>query len=196
METKKILIVGDSFSSPQLAGKNGWPNLLEKQFVITNLSQPGIGEYKILQKLKTQNLSQFDLVIISHTSENRLHCESNPLYPQSHLYHSSDIIFADAESKKDQLSIANTIVDYFKIIFDPEYYRFIHYSCCQEIDKLTSATSVIHMTNFQWNHLYPFKNLLNFYEVWRRYPGEEVHYSYEGNQIVFNTLLEKINKIS
>jgi len=195
VEIKKILLVGDSFSSLQLAGKNGWAKLLAERFEVTNLSQPGIGEYKILQKLKTQNLSDFDLILISHTSENRLHCQSNPLYPSTHLYHSSDIIFADAESKKPQLNIANSIVDYFKIIFDPEYYQFIHFCCCQEIDKLTSASPVIHMTNFQWNHLYAFKNLLNFYETWRRHPGNENHYSNEGNLIVFNTLLEKINKI-
>lgn len=195
MEIKKILIVGDSFSSLQLAGKNGWPQLLSERFLVTNLSQPGIGEYKILQKLKTQNFCDFDLILISHTSENRLHCETNPLYSQSHLYHSSDIIFADAESKQDSLDIAKSIVDYYKKIFDPEYYQFIHYYCCQEIDKITSDMPVIHMTNFEWSHLYPFKNLINFYKTWLENPGTEVHYSDKGNRIVFDTLIERINKL-
>ena len=61
---KKILIAGDSFSSLQLAGKNGWPKLLTNYYDVTNISQPGIGEYKILQRLKSQDLSKYDLVYI------------------------------------------------------------------------------------------------------------------------------------
>lgn len=190
---KKILIAGDSFSSLQLAGKNGWPKLLTNYYDVTNISQPGIGEYKILQRLKSQDLSKYDLVLISHTSENRLHCETNPLYSKNHLYHYSDIIFADAESKQSQLKIAKSIVDYFKEVFDPEYYRFIHHSCCQEIDNLTTGMPVIHMTNFEWNNLYPFRNLINFYDLWINNPGPEVHYSDHGNQVILKTLVDKIN---
>ena len=74
---KKILIVGDSFSSNSLAGEYGWTTLLANSYQVTNVSSPGIGQYKILKKIEKQNLSWFDQIIISHTSPNRVYCKEN-----------------------------------------------------------------------------------------------------------------------
>jgi hypothetical protein len=186
----QILIAGDSFSSDQLAGENGWPRALAKKYSVTNVSQPGIGEYKILQNLKSQKLSNFDVVIVSHTSPNRVHCEINPLYPAGHLYSKSDIIFADAESKHNE-----SIIDYFKLIFDTEYYRFVHTSCCREIDQITNTIPVIHMTNFEWSGLYEFDSMLNFYSLWTENRGNEVHYNKNGNDIILAALIDQIKML-
>jgi hypothetical protein len=51
MTENKVLIVGDSFSSEQLSGECGWPVLLKQDFAVTNLSSPGVGQYKILKQL-------------------------------------------------------------------------------------------------------------------------------------------------
>ena len=184
-----ILIAGDSFASLQLSGSNGWPKKLAEQYSVTNVAEPGIGEYKILQNLKNQNINTFDLVIVSHTSPNRIHCDTNPLYPADHIYSKSDIIFADAENKKSQF-----LIDYFKFIFDPEYYQFVHTSCCQEIDRLTTSVPTIHMTNFEWTNLYNFKSMLNFHNLWLENRGTEVHYNEYGNQVILDTLLDRIKK--
>jgi hypothetical protein len=106
------------------------------------------------------------------------------------LYSNSDIIFADAESKQNQ-----SIIDYFTLIFDPEYYCFVHTSCCQAIDQMTADIPTIHMTNFEWDDLYQFNNMLNFYGMWTNNRGNEVHYNQNGNRIILQTLTERIDKI-
>jgi hypothetical protein len=192
----KVLIVGDSFSSQQLAGRYGWPVLLCEDFNVTNLSAPGIGQYKILKKIQSVDLVNYDAVLISHTSPNRLHTLTNPLYPLGHLYNGSDIIFADAEAKSDQLPIAQSLVNYYKYIFDQDYYNFIHWSCCQQIDQITKQTSVIHITNFDWANLYQFSNLINFYDLWLTNRGEYVHYSESANQIIYHQLKKILKELT
>ena len=184
----RILIAGDSFSSPALAGDHGWPKILAEKYATTNVSQPGIGEYKILQNLKTQKLHTFDLVIVSHTSPYRVHTEINPLYPAGHVYHTSDILFADAESKH------SCMADYFRYVFDPEYYRFVHTACCREIDHLTNSIPTIHITHFDWADLYPFESLINFHSFWTANRGNEVHYNEHGNQHVLDILTKEIEE--
>lgn len=185
---KRILIVGDSFSSEQLSGEFGWPALLRKQYNIDNMSAPGIGEYKILQKLIASGIGKYDLVIVSHTSPNRLHCETNPLYPSSHVYHRSDIIFADAEYKSKQNPIAKSLVDYFEHVFDVEYYKFIHSCCCREIDQLTKNVPTLHITHFDWTGLYEFAGMTNFYKLWLKNRGQYSHYNKVANEIIFKEL--------
>lgn len=189
----RLLIVGDSFSSLQLSDKYGWPALLEKHFSITNLSSPGIGEYKIMRKLLGQDLKKYDGVIISHTSPNRIHCEINPLYPARHLYRNSDIIFADAESKQPN-SESIIFIEHFKKIFDFEYYKFIHTNCCREIDLYTKNIPVIHMTNFDWSGLYRFDRMINFYKYWLNNRGNYVHYTTEANQFIAELLQMEVSQ--
>jgi hypothetical protein len=194
MNKKNLLIVGDSFSSAELSGDSGWPVLLDQNFNITNFSSPGIGEYKILQKLKSAMLEQYELIIISHTSPNRLHSVANPLYPPGHLYRSSDIIFSDAESKIHQVHLAKDIVNYYKYIFDSDYYNFIHTCCCQEIDQITKNNKVLHITHFEWHGLYQFDKLINFHNFWLDNRGSIAHYTKEANQIIYKTLLGRIQE--
>jgi hypothetical protein len=188
MTNKNILIVGDSFASEKLGGDFGWAVLLSKQFNVTNVSSPGIGEYKILQKLKEQQLENYDKIIISHTSPYRVHTENNPLYPSTHEYRKSDILFADTESKRTVNKSAEALMEYFTKVFDPEYYKFVHTMCCQEIDRLTKHTDVIHITNFSWVDLYPFDNLINFYEYWLTHKGPYAHYDKVGSQHIYNQI--------
>jgi hypothetical protein len=196
MTEKRVLIVGDSFSSEQLSGDLGWPVLLKQDFTVTNLSSPGIGQYKILKKLQSVDLDDYDFVVISHTSPNRIHCESNPLYPDNHLYRSSDIIFADAESKLNQVAIAQDIVSYYKHIFDLDYYKFIHSSCCREIDQITQHSKVLHITHFDWADLYQFDCMINFYKFWLDNRGDVVHYTKQANQTIYKQLQLKLQELS
>jgi hypothetical protein len=195
MSKKKLLIVGDSFSSEQISDQYGWPVLLKKDFEITNLSNPGIGEYKILQKLQTAELETFDLILISHTSPNRIHCQHNPLYPVGHIYSDSDVIFADAESKAHSIPAANYLVYYYKYIFDEEYYQFIHKSCCQEIDRLTQNHNVLHITQFAWTDLYEFPGMINYYNFWLSNRGNYAHYTVEANNTLYCQIKKQLQEI-
>lgn len=189
----KILICGDSFASPDLSGELGWPTLLSKKFRVTNLSKPGIGQYKILNQLHSQDLDSYDFIIVSHTSPYRVHTLINPCYPPGHLYETSDLIFCDIESKKG--GITQSLKDYFKFIFDPLYYEFVHRKCCEEIVDIEkqSQKKFIHITHFDWTNLYEFSDILNFYETWLTNKGDFAHYNEYGNQLVFESILRKIN---
>jgi hypothetical protein len=189
---KKILIVGDSFSSNSLAGEYGWTTLLANSYQVTNVSSPGIGQYKILKKIEKQNLSRFDQIIISHTSPNRVYCKENLLYPPGHVYRNSDLIFADIENKQKNSNLAKSIFDYFCQIFDEDYYKFIHNQCCKEINHLTKNYKVMHITNFNWEGLYEFDNMLNFYNLWLNNRGSYNHYNQYANQVIFQTILDSI----
>jgi hypothetical protein len=189
---KKIIIAGDSFASIKLAHDHGWPKLLEQSYNVTHVASPGVGEYKILQQLQKHDLSEFDAIIVSHTSPNRIHCEKNPLYPDDHVYRDSDVIFADAENKQSTVPLAKTLVDYFGEIFDADYYKFIHHCCCEKIDLITNDLPVIHITNFDWTGLYAFDSLLNFYKLWIKNKGDYVHYNQSANQHILKSITKKI----
>jgi hypothetical protein len=185
---KRLLIVGDSFSSEQLSGQHGWPVLLKQDFSLTNLSSPGIGQYKILKKIESIDLDRYDAILISHTSPNRLHAPTNPLYPTGHLYHDSDIIFADAESKLNKAVLAQSMVDYFLHIFDQDYYNFIHECCCERIHSLTAHRQVVHITHFDWSGLYQFPNMINFHKFWLENRGDVAHYTDTANLTIYEDL--------
>ena len=191
MKSKKILIAGDSFASAQPSNKYGWPTLLEKKYHIKNIAWPGTGEYKIYQSLKKINLNIYDLVIVSHTSPNRLHTEINPLYPIGHVYQKSDLLYADVKSKANQNEAAQAIVYYFENLFDLDYYTYIHNKCCEDIDNLLKCKKTIHITHFDWQGCHQFENLINFYNFWKSNKGEYNHYTVDANKVIF----EKIDEI-
>ena len=185
----KIFIAGDSFASQQLAGDLGWPMRLCKNFQVENVARPGVGQYKILNQLKSQNLNLYDFVIVSHTSPYRVHTLINPCYPSGHLYETSDLIFNDIESKSGR--VAQSLKDYFKLVFDPAYYEFVHGKCCEEIIDIEkqSRAKFIHITHFDWENLYPFPRMLNFHRLWLDNKGDCVHYNETGNQIILESIL-------
>jgi hypothetical protein len=60
----KVLICGDSFS----ASDSGWTYELSKDFDVTNLSKSDVDQYDILQQIKSQNLNDYNVVILSNTN--------------------------------------------------------------------------------------------------------------------------------
>jgi hypothetical protein len=188
----RILIAGDSFASSELSRGQGWPDRLAQENQVVNIAKPGIGEYKIMKSLLSQKLEDFDHIIVCHTSAYRLHCETNPLYPEGHVYKHSDVIFADAEKKVDSLPVARLLVEYFKDIYDPDYQKFVHTQCCEKIDFLTKRFPVSHLTFFEWDNCYPFSKILEFNHIWKKHPGDVCHLSDQGNgqvaEILFGAL--------
>lgn len=183
---KKILICGDSFAADWTKKYPGigWPNMLAKEYKITNLAQAGCGEYKIYKQLTSVNLIKFDHIIISHTSPYRIHVKRHPLHYNDPLHKNSDLIYNDIKEHKKLASI----VDYFENYFDLDHAIFVHNLICGEIDKLTKYYSVIHITGFDWNELYKFPNMISFENIFKNYKGNMNHYNKDGNQKVYEKL--------
>lgn len=193
---QKLLICGDSFAADWTVkySGHGWPNMLAQDFAVTNLAQAGCGEYKIYQQLTSANLNAFDQIIVSHTSPNRIFVERHPVHAGDPLQHTSDLIYTDlVEHCKEDPSL-QSIVDYFERFFDLTHAQFMHRLICAEIDQLLqqSQVPVLHITNIPWQGLYEFKNALHFDWVFDRHRGTMNHYSNQGNRIVYEKILEKI----
>lgn len=189
---QKILICGDSFAADWSCRKSlsGWPNFLADHHDVTNLAQAGCGQYKIYLQLRSVNLSDFDTVVVSHTSPNRLYVKKHPIHTGIHI--NSDLIYSDikAHSKKD--ARLSPIVDYFENYFDLQYAEFVHSLICKEIDQLLYGHAVIHMTGFDWSGLYKFPDLISFEKIAARGKGYANHFDPSGNKLVYQTIMDRL----
>ena len=181
---KKILICGDSFAADWTVKHKGtgWPNMLSKEYKVTNLAQAGCCEYKIHEQLTSVNLNKFDNIIVSHTSPYRLYVRKHPLHYNDVLHKDSDFIYSDIVDTK------LSVVDYYENYFDLDYAEFIHNLICKQIDEVTRKYPVIHITSFDWKGLYKFPNMISFKHVFDNYRGNMNHYNDVGNQKVFEQL--------
>jgi hypothetical protein len=190
----KILICGDSFAADwtiKYPTATGWPNLLSKHHEITNLAQAGCSEYKIYLQLKSAELETFDYIIVSHTSPNRIYVKKHPVHFNDPLHKDCDLIYSDLNSQ--DITLAGIAVDFYENYFDSDYAMFVHNLICKEIDSLTSIKSVLHITNFNWDKLYPFKNLKNFQDLFKTNRGLMNHYDSEGNFIIYDYIKKILN---
>ena len=185
----KILIVGDSFAADWTVKYDvvGWPNLLAQEHDVVNNAQAGCGEYKIFLQLKQHNLSNYDAIIVSHTSPYRLHVDEHPVHKNDPLHYNSDFIYADVveHGLKD-------VAEFYKKYFDMEYAEFVHGLICKEIDQLTKACPVIHITHSTWDNLYKFHNMIDFTGVHKRNSGFANHYNNAGNILVFEEIKSRL----
>ena len=185
----QILICGDSFAADwqvKYPGSQGWPNMLAKDYAVTNLAQAGCGEYKIYQQLLSVNLKKFDVVIISHTSPYRLYVKQHPIHHNDPLHANSDLIYSDAVEHG-----LNSVVEYFEKYFDLEYADFIHGLICKKIDHLLINKSVIHMEH-TGESKYKFKDILNFEQLFKQHRGTINYYDEKGNIEIYNSIKSKL----
>ena len=199
---KKILICGDSFAADWTVKYQnqglGWPNLLEKNFSVTNVAQAGCGEYKIYKQIESQDLSQYDFIIVSHTSPYRLHTNFHPIHYKDTLHKNSDFIYKDVKErvKTNKESELISIVNYFEQYFDIDHAKFVHMLVCKEIEnKLKNFSNVLHITPFSWKDFFSFDNMLTI-EDFPFVTNGLNHYSIEHNHIIYNKILERILKIN
>jgi hypothetical protein len=190
-EQKIIGLFGDSFGyQHDDAEFDSWVDQLERHFDIINHCQCGVGEYKILQQLEKVDLTQFDYVIILHTSFLRVFVADNPLHTQSKTHQHCDIIYADIADRPEEFAQACRL--FYKHIFDEQYARDIYNLICKQIDELCSNLPIIHVTNFDHTGLYKFPQLESFYLTFQKHRGNVNHYNKIGNQIVFDTLIKRL----
>ena len=181
----KILICGDSFGAdwPSVTNCVSWIDLLRKKHNITNLSQAGCGEYKILKQLKSENLNFFDRIIICHTSAFRIYINQNPLHP-SGLHQHSDLILSDVESAAES-EFKKNILWWFQHVFDIDHANAMHDLIKKEIHNLVALKKHIHLNFFPLEECDFCKFETNLNAVWQQNQGNVNHMNQHGNQQVF-----------
>lgn len=193
----KVLIVGDSFAadwSVKYHDSLGWPNLLARQFTVTNLAQAGVSEYRIYKQITSIDLAVFDYIIVCHTSPHRLVTKRHPVHANDKLHSNADLIFADVEFHARGLRSwfdrsLSSAYDFFQYHYDEDYGQFVYDRTIECICRLLTKKSCVHLISplatsdvlgqlestlvFDSNHFQP--NLTN-------------HLSPDGNIIVFEKL--------
>ena len=189
----KILIAGDSFATVWPDSQLGWPTLLAKKYNVVNLAQAGIGEYKILKQIESQEIKDFDLVIVSHTSPSRLHTNNHPVHKEG-FHKNCDLILNDlinrSTFRNPSLKAAQ---EYFKYHYDDEYQIDIYRLIRKQINELItipyismSHVDIVNTLAIEANHL-------DFSNVWSKERGSMNHYTVEGNFKIFETLEDIIS---
>ena len=189
----KILIAGDSFAADwqiKYPDQKGWVNLLSEKYDVTNIAQAAVSEYKILKQIKSVDFINYDSVIISHASPNRIHCINHPVHSNDLLHKDSDLIYADLleqESTKD-VQIA---IDYFERYFELDYYKDISDLICMEILNILGHyqhLNQFHLTNYVNNAKYDFLPSYNINKLFAEHRGIINHLDDQGNQMVYNII--------
>lgn len=187
---KKILICGDSFAADwtvKYKGK-GWPNLLSDEYDVTNLAQAGCGEYKIYKQIISQQLDNYDTIIISHTSAFRLYIENpHPVHHSDPLHKNSDLIYTDLEEHSKSRSGLSSILFFFKNYFSFEYAEFTHQLLLEKIHSIVKNKTVVHITNLEGECNYPF-DVINFNYIFKNHRGLLNHFDDTGNQLVYEKI--------
>ena len=190
----KILIAGDSFATVWPDSQLGWPTLLAKKYSVVNLAQAGIGEYKILKQIQSQEINNFDLVIVSHTSPSRLHTNNHPVHKDG-FHKNCDLILNDlinrSAFRNPSLKAAQ---EYFKYHYDDTYQIDIYNLIRKQINQLItipyismSHVDVVNTLAIEANHI-------DFSNLWSKERGSINHYTIEGNSKIFETLEDMISE--
>ena len=190
-ERKKILICGDSFAADWTVKYEGfgWPNLLAKTYDVTNVAQAGCSEYKIYKQLMSQDIEDYDVVIISHTSPNRIYVDHHPIHSEDPLHKDCDLIYTDIKEHAVINPELKSIVDFYESYFNEKYAVFVHNMICEKIDHHTRnhQGTVIHISNIDWDDLYQFPDMVVFSKL-RKNHGLMNHYNDRTNFKLFNTI--------
>jgi hypothetical protein len=199
----KILIAGDSFAadwSTKYKGSIGWPNLLAEHFEVTNIAQAGVGEYKIYKQLCSVDLTKYDLVIVSHTSPYRLHTRLNTVHQSDQLHSNSDLLFSDVEYHLKTISgffdrALRSAYNFFVHHYDTNYQEDVYGLIRQEINRIIGADNYLVINNTLAEPRFVLEqNIVNIVEIQQLHPGLINHLSDEGNRLVYQQVLDKINK--
>lgn len=182
----KILIAGDSFAAQWPNATSGWVNLLAEKYDVTNLAQPGIGEYKILKQIESAKLKDYDYVIVSHTSPSRIHTPQHPLH-KSGFHKNCDLIATDLINRPAFFNNSlKTAQGWFKYHYDEIYQIDIYNLIRKEINRLLKNRNYISMSHVEIvTDLSIEKNNLDFSQLWLQERGKVNHYTDYGNQLIF-----------
>lgn len=198
----KLLIAGDSFAANwqvKYQQYAGWPNLVAKNYTVTNLARAGVSEYKILKQICSIDPDQFDLAIICHTLPSRITTIKHPVHANDVLHGSADLIFSDIEHHaKLWHNVFNKALhsakDFFKYHYDQEHqdtvYRLLRQECAAKLKTLPFL-----VLNFapETQNFMSEQHVLDFCLDSRITPGLINHMDAASNRWVADAVLDWIN---
>ena len=179
---KKILIIGDSFSSLNV----GWPSMLGQEIV--NLSQNGVGEYKIFMQSKRYPLWQFSNIIVCHTSPWRVHTKMHPIHHKNAIRSENDFLLADVEYHSTYNKDMKLVKNYLDKFLDLDYQKKIYELLVNELKKIKNS---IHITFHDKTDTDMIENNLN--EIWKKNKGDINHMNLTGNRQVADIVKGLLN---
>ena len=171
-----ILIIGDSFATKYNGAYPGWAELLEQKHTVTNLAQAGVGEYKILKQLQSVTASDYDCVIVSHTSPYRIHTLHHPLHKEG-FHKNCDFIYEDVRNRLPDVE------KFFTEYFDLDYAIYIYRCIYDDITLKLKESRVIDTEE------------LGIKKLFSKHRGNVQHLTQEGNIIFYKRIKEKLCQI-
>jgi len=182
MIKNRILIIGDSFSANTL----GWPSMIGED--ITNLSQNGVGEYKIMLQARKTNLTRFETIIVCHTSPWRVHTRFHPIHHDNQSRNENDFLLSDVEyhskHNKQMLEVKKYLEKYMDPSYQMDMYRLI-------VNELKTIPNSLHITFHDVQDTSIIEN--NYHSIWLENPGTINHMNDKGNFEVSKHIKELIN---
>jgi hypothetical protein len=199
----KILICGNSHTvdfTVKNPGLVGWVNWLAERYTVTNLSQAGVGEYKILKQIESTNLKKYDAVIVSHSSPNRIHCQQHPVHHNSVLHRNADLIYSDVTAYNN-INDCALAQKFFERYFDLDHAQDIHRLVCMEmLNHLGQCPelSQFHIVDFYKKNPLNFLPAFNIGPIAKKYNGgsdSANHLTAEGHLAMFSTIEDWIKSL-
>ena len=181
----KVAVFGDSFAASQ--DPVSWTR--QSNWDVDNFATNGSSEYRILKTLKDTDISRYDLIIVVHTSANRIYVPQNPLYKNHDTHSNCDLIYLDMYSKPDS-EYRDHVVWWFENVFDLDSAQHMHELLIKESLELTKHKRSIHLTFFENLH----KDVFCLYNVWQQNLGNVNHLNLQGNQLVADFIKDKYEK--
>jgi hypothetical protein len=196
---KKILICGDSFSTDYQSKDStlvGWVNLLSNDFLVSNYSTAGASEYRILKQIENNDISNYDGVIVCHTSPYRVYIKQHPVYKNDTFHKNTDLIYKDVEYHLSKINdpVLKTAKDYYELIFDEEYYEEIYFLMQDKIVDKTKSRPCLHLTPLFDNGSNRFKHHLNLSKKFKIFPNSANHYLNKDNVEIYKMIKSWIEK--
>ncbi len=193
-----VLIVGDSFAADwtvKYTDKKGWPNLLAENFLVENVAQAGVSEYKIYKQIMAiSNIDAYDFVIVSHTSPYRAVTRKHPIHSTDILHQHADLMtndinFHHSKIKNFANSALNAAHGYLRYHYDIDYHVTTYNLFKEEINKRLPKNKTISVNIFPDNNdSYIGHTFLDFSKLQKTCSGLINHLSHKGNDIVFQKI--------
>jgi hypothetical protein len=191
VEDMKILIVGDSFAVDMTRYVDipypGWPNLIANKHSTVNYAEAGASQYRVLKQLQKAKLNEFDFVIVSLSSPNRVYCTTHPIH-KTGMHKNSDLIYNDINRFSFFNTKLKTIKNWFKYYFDKDYHDFVYGMITEKIiETLDNKKYILLGHNHTRLHV-KNKNLIEFSHIWKTARGKVNHYNQKANKEIFDTI--------
>jgi hypothetical protein len=192
----KLLIAGDSFAAKWPTKGLSWVDLLSRHYIVTNIAQAGVGEYKILKQIQSVDLKEFDCIIVNHTSPSRVHTPHHPVHREG-FHKDCDLIITDLLEHNSFFNKSlRTAKDWFEYHYDDDYQITVYNLIRKEINDLINIPYIATGHLKIITQLSIEKNYVDFSNFWALEKGDINHYNEFGNRYVYKKINKKLWEIN